>query len=66
MQSCRDVAYSVCKGEMREMVESNGCYDISPGDLSSLQEECTEQVDSMTPDKMKTAAIERGLKGSAK
>jgi len=66
MQSCRDVAYSVCKGEMREMLESNGCSDVPPGDLSSLQEECTEQVDSMTPGMMKTAVAKRGLKGATK
>ncbi|KAL3784826.1 hypothetical protein ACHAWO_005822 [Cyclotella atomus] len=45
--SCRSVAYSVCEGAIYGYVRDNGC-SISTSKLGDLQDECEDQVDSMT------------------
>jgi hypothetical protein len=45
--SCRSVAYGVCEGAIYGYVRDNGC-SISTSKLNQLQDECEDQVDSMT------------------
>jgi hypothetical protein len=50
MQTCREVAYGICKGAIKDKIKEQ-CLDqlpVSTTELNSLMGMCVEQVDSMT------------------
>lgn len=45
--TCRDVAEGICEGALYGYIRDNGC-SISTSALRNLQDDCGDQVDSMT------------------
>ena len=47
-ESCREVAYGICRGVVGDKVEDNGCLNTPDNKIVQLQNKCVDQVNLMT------------------